>query len=178
MSRDISVGIATKPRAGRSEFDSRQGLGNFLLETTSRPALEPTQWVLESLSRGVKLTTYLHLVPWSKNASNYTSTPQYVSMAWCLVKHRDNFFTYIHGKKEPWLSLGVKRPGREADHSPPSGAEVKDLVELYLHYPNIPPWRGAQSKHRDKFTFTFYSFGLHKITGLFLFCVWYIIHCF
>jgi hypothetical protein len=24
------------------------------------------------------------------------------------------------------LSLGVKRPGREADHSPPSGAEVKE----------------------------------------------------
>jgi amino acid transporter len=27
----------------------------------------------------------------------------------------------------PWgLSLGVKRPGREADHSPPSSAEVKE----------------------------------------------------
>jgi hypothetical protein len=24
------------------------------------------------------------------------------------------------------LSLGVKRPGREADHSPPSSAEVKN----------------------------------------------------
>jgi hypothetical protein len=31
------------------------------------------------------------------------------------------------------LSLGVKRPGREADHSPPSSAEVKEGVELYLH---------------------------------------------
>jgi len=28
------------------------------------------------------------------------------------------------------LSLGVKRPGREADHSPPSSAEVKEGVEL------------------------------------------------
>jgi len=27
----------------------------------------------------------------------------------------------------------VKRPGREADHSPPSSAEVKECVELYLH---------------------------------------------
>jgi hypothetical protein len=26
--------------------------------------------------------------------------------------------------------------GREADHSPPSGAEVKEWVELYLHSPN------------------------------------------
>jgi hypothetical protein len=29
-----------------------------------------------------------------KNAWSYTSTPQYVSMAWCLVKHRDNS-TYL-----------------------------------------------------------------------------------
>jgi hypothetical protein len=36
------------------------------------------------------------------------------------------------------LSLGVKRPGREADHSPPSSAEVKECVELYLHSPNTP----------------------------------------
>jgi hypothetical protein len=26
-----------------------------------------------------------------KNAWSYTSAPQYVFMAWCLVKHRDNF---------------------------------------------------------------------------------------
>jgi hypothetical protein len=26
-----------------------------------------------------------------KNEWNYTSTPQYVFMVWCLVKHRDNF---------------------------------------------------------------------------------------
>jgi hypothetical protein len=32
-------------------------------------------------------------------------------------------------------SLGVKRPGGEADHSPPSSAEVKESVELYLHSP-------------------------------------------
>jgi hypothetical protein len=39
------------------------------------------------------------------------------------------------------LSLGVKRPGREADN--PSSAEVKECVELYLHSPNTPSWRGA-----------------------------------
>jgi hypothetical protein len=33
------------------------------------------------------------------------------------------------------LSLGVKRAGREADHLPPSSAEVKECVELYLHSP-------------------------------------------
>jgi hypothetical protein len=34
--------------------------------------------------------------------------------------------------------------GHEADHSPPSSAEVKEWVELYLHSPNTPSWGGAQ----------------------------------
>jgi hypothetical protein len=47
----------------------------------------------------------------------------------------------------PWaLSLGVKRLGREADHSPPSSAEVKECVELYPHSLSTPLWRGAQLK--------------------------------
>jgi hypothetical protein len=46
------------------------------------------------------------------------------------------------------LYLGVKRPGREADHSPPSNTEVKECVELYIHSPNTPSWRGAQLKKR------------------------------
>jgi hypothetical protein len=33
------------------------------------------------------------------------------------------------------ISLGVKRPGREADHSPPSSAKVKECLELYLDSP-------------------------------------------
>jgi hypothetical protein len=44
------------------------------------------------------------------------------------------------------LSLGVKRPRREADHSSPSSAEVKEWVEQYLHSPNRPSWRCAQLK--------------------------------
>jgi hypothetical protein len=32
-------------------------------------------------------------------------------------------------------SLGFKWPGREADHTPPSSAEVKECVELYIHSP-------------------------------------------
>jgi hypothetical protein len=36
-------------------------------------------------------------------------------------------------------SLGVKRPGRESDHSSPSSAEVKECVELYLHSFNTSP---------------------------------------
>jgi hypothetical protein len=33
-----------------------------------------------------------------------------------------------------WV-LGVKRQGREADHSPPTSAEVKKNVDLYIHSP-------------------------------------------
>jgi hypothetical protein len=53
------------------------------------------------------------------------------------------------------LSLGVKRPGREADHSPPSSAEVEECVELYLHSQYVfMAW--CLVKYRDNFTFTFH----------------------
>jgi len=35
---------------------------------------------------------------------------------------------------------GVKRPGRGADHPTPSGAELKERVELYLYSPSGPLW--------------------------------------
>jgi hypothetical protein len=39
---------------------------------------------------------------------------------------------------------GVKaRPGRDADHSPPSSAEVENHLELYLLSPQAPAWRVA-----------------------------------
>jgi hypothetical protein len=34
-------------------------------------------------------------------------------------------------------------PGRDADHSPPSSAEVVNEQELYLLSPQAPPWRVA-----------------------------------
>jgi hypothetical protein len=52
------------------------------------------------------------------------------------------------------LSLGVRRPGCGADHSPPFSADAKNAWGLYLHSPNTPSWRGAQLKHSDNFTFT------------------------
>jgi hypothetical protein len=50
------------------------------------------------------------------------------------------------------LSLEVKRPGRKADHSPPTSAEVKEWAELYLHSPNTPSWRGSQLKWKSTVT--------------------------
>jgi hypothetical protein len=35
---------------------------------------------------------------------------------------------------------GVKRPGRGIDHPPPSSAEVKERVKLYLYSPSGPSW--------------------------------------
>jgi hypothetical protein len=48
---------------------------------------------------------------------------------------------------------GVKRPGREADHSPLSSAEVKSAWS----YTSTTPSRGAQLKHGDNFTFALYE---------------------
>ena len=35
----------------------------------------------------------------------------------------------------PAFLSGVKRPGRGVDHSPPSGADVKERTELHLYFP-------------------------------------------
>jgi hypothetical protein len=38
------------------------------------------------------------------------------------------------------LSLGVKRPGREADHSHPSGAEIKNVWSYTSTPPLLMAW--------------------------------------
>jgi hypothetical protein len=98
----IALGYGLDDRS--SGFDSRRGLGIFLFTTAFRTALGPTQppiqWVPGALSLGIRRPgcEAEHSPPSSaevKNACSYTSTPQYVFMAWCLVKHRDNFtFTF------------------------------------------------------------------------------------
>jgi len=45
---------------------------------------------------------------------------------------------------------GVKRPKRGVDHPPPSRAEVKERVELYVY----PPWAFVACS-MEKFTLTF-----------------------
>jgi hypothetical protein len=40
---------------------------------------------------------------------------------------------------------GKARPERDADHSPPSSAEVKYESELYLLSPLVPPWHIAST---------------------------------
>jgi hypothetical protein len=46
-----------------------------------------------------------------------------------------------HPASYPMGTGGKAQPGREADHSPPSGAEVKNEYELYFLSPLSPAWR-------------------------------------
>jgi hypothetical protein len=76
----------------------------FLFTTASRTTLGPTQpsiqWVSGALSLGVKRPGREadHLPPSSvevENACSYTSIPQYVLIAWCLVKHRGQLYAHV-----------------------------------------------------------------------------------
>jgi hypothetical protein len=51
------------------------------------------------------------------------------------------------------LSLGVKRPGREADHSPPSNAEVEELRGAIPPLPQYAFIAWCLVKQRDNCTF-------------------------
>jgi hypothetical protein len=108
-----SVSIVTRLWDGRPGFDFWQGQGFFLLATTSRPALGPTnppiQWVPGALSPEVKRPGREghHLPPSSvevKNAWSYTSSPPYVFMAWCLVKQG------MSCRRGAWLTTGSALP--------------------------------------------------------------------
>jgi hypothetical protein len=79
------------------------GAGNFFI-TVFRTILGPTQPPIQRepgvLSLGVKRLGREadHSPPYSakmKNECSYTSTSQYVFMARCLVKHRNNFTFHI-----------------------------------------------------------------------------------
>jgi hypothetical protein len=96
-SRDNSVGIVLgyglDDRGSRVRFPA--GTGNFLFTIASRTALGPTQppiqWVPGALSVGAKRPGREadHSPPSSaevKNTWSYNSIPQYVFMAWCLIK--------------------------------------------------------------------------------------------
>jgi hypothetical protein len=102
-SHDSSVGIALG--YGLDDWGSRvrlpAGAGNFSLhqhDSEAHPASCSTD--TGSLSVGIKRPgrEAYHSSPSSAEVNNtwrYTSTPQYVFMAWCLVKHRDKFiFTF------------------------------------------------------------------------------------
>jgi hypothetical protein len=60
------------------------------------------------------------------------------------------------------LSLAVKRPGREVDHSPPSSAEVMNAWS-YTSTSPVHLQRGAKLKnHTDSFNFIYVSITVTK----------------
>jgi hypothetical protein len=70
-----------------------------------KPALgltqPPNQWAPGAISLGVKLLRCEAdhpppSIPMLRTVWSYTSTPQYVFMAWFLVRHRDNFTFTFH----------------------------------------------------------------------------------
>jgi hypothetical protein len=73
--------------------------------------------------------------------------------------HTQPFVQWVLG----FLSLGVKQPGCEADHLPPSSAEDENGVDL-LPVPHMSSWHIAYLiKHKDIFTFWIITliFNLH-----------------
>jgi hypothetical protein len=122
-------------------LDSRRRLGIFLYTTASRTALGPTQppiqWVPglfpSTMCRGQRMSGAINPLT------------QYAFMAWCSVKAQGQIYLFTFtftftsaSRPAPWptqppiqwvpgaLSLGLKRPGREANHSLPSNADVKN----------------------------------------------------
>jgi hypothetical protein len=99
---DIALGYGLNDRGSRVRFPA--GAGNFSLHhrvqngSGAHPASYPRG--TGSLSLRVKRPgrEANHSPPSSAvvtNAWSYTSTPQYVFMPWCLVKHRDIFTFYL-----------------------------------------------------------------------------------
>jgi hypothetical protein len=95
-------------------FDSRGVPGIVLFTTVCRTTLGLTQlsiqWVPGALSLGVKRprreADHSHLMPRPRMRRAIPPLLQYVFMAWCLVKHRDNFtftltFTHFHTFSSP-----------------------------------------------------------------------------
>jgi hypothetical protein len=60
------------------------------------------------------------------------------------------------------ITLGVKRPGREAGHSPPSSAEVN--AWSYISIPQYVFMAWCLVKHRDSFAFTFIMNVMYHLT--------------
>jgi hypothetical protein len=72
-------------------------------------------------------------------------TPQRPDRVWGSPSHLSNGY---HGLFSP----GVKRPGREAAHSPPSRAEVRNGGAI-PPLPYMSSWHSASLiKHRDNYT--------------------------
>ena len=81
------------------------------------------------------------------------SIARYLSLSWARSIQSTSFQIFSTRPHRPWdppsllhnryrVSFpGVKRPGRGLKHPPPSNAEVKEKVQLYLSSPSGPSWQ-------------------------------------
>jgi hypothetical protein len=124
--------------------------------------LEPVRWSQGGLRWKVMLVSFLYIYNKKSHDSSvgialgYGLEDRGSRVQFCAgagnfsLHHRVQNGSGAHPASNPMGTKGsfpgVKRPGREADHSPPSSDEVKEWVELYLHSRNTPSWHGAQLK--------------------------------
>jgi hypothetical protein len=102
-SHDSSVGTANGVRSGRSGLQGSIPGGDWeFFSLPPRPErfwAHPASYPMgtwgsfpgDKSGRGMKLTTHLYFVPKSRIRGAIPPLSQYVFMAWCLVKQRDNF---------------------------------------------------------------------------------------
>jgi hypothetical protein len=134
---------------------------------------------------GVKLAT--HLLMLRSRMRGIIPPPQYVSVGWCLVKYKDNFtFTFTEsrlalGPTQPpiqrvssALSPGLKLPWLEADHSPPSSAEVKNTGS-YTFTPHTSSWRGSWLSTGTTFLCCMFHLGWQLAVVMTLLVFWFIL---
>ena len=91
-------------------------------------------WLLRRASMWPILALHTYLV--GRESSVGTATGYGVNP----VEARFSAPIHIDPASHPVSLLGVKRPGRGVNHPPPSRAEVKERVELYLSSPSGPSW--------------------------------------
>jgi len=93
------------------------------------------------------------------NLENYLSQVYVCAHVYKLGTKVLSYFTRRYGFNTTVVHVGfaVERPGREADNSAPSSAEVRNAWS-YTSTPQYDFMAWSFVKHRDNFTFTFFTF--------------------
>jgi hypothetical protein len=103
-----------------------------------------------------------------ENAWSYTSTPQYVFMARCLVKHRDNF-TFTLSEKQKKRFVHLSNPTQfSGSHSSHAMHPIMYCTECYLH--TCTGQKQESTSVCSAFLFTFLRFKVNATFFSFLTC--------
>jgi hypothetical protein len=131
----IALGYGLEDRGSRVRFPA--GNGNFSLHHRIKNGSVTHQASYRmgtrgGAGRGVKLTTHLHVVPRSRMRGARPPLPQYVFIAWCLVKHRDNFtFTFAFTSTSHMSSFFIKKIQKYADNRKSKLLSISNLISIH-----------------------------------------------